>query len=291
MAFGCARRAPNSYRNGWRENRSKLELCVVMPLEIGLGDAFGRGWLAVTRVPLGGCKGSRMRSGNIPLIKASQQASVAQMSGDELAIRLFVGATAISCLALAVTQAGWTNKVLVILLFILAAVLGASAVLFWPQVSSARPGLTETLAKVSESAFGWFGLLTITLLIVFILDLGVRVGWLGSTSSLADRAEFHLRFYGDHRTPTATSTVNIWRWYMLRNSLTTHILATGEQATATIVDIFVTFDNPVKVGTLELRSNDFIVPKHEVKEFNNRFTIIAADDLPAGVLDIVVRND
>jgi hypothetical protein len=46
--------------------------------------------------------------------------------------------------------------------------------------------------------------------------------------------------------------------------------------------LFVTFDNPVRVGTLEV-SADFKLPAYEVKEFNNRFAIIVfGDDLPTG---------
>ena len=42
-------------------------------------------------------------------------------------------------------------------------------------------------------------------------------------------------------------------------------------ATTSITNIFVSFDRPVKAGTLLLSSADYVMPKYEVKEFNNRF--------------------
>ena len=113
-----------------------------------------------------------------------------------------------------------------------------------------------------------------------------QIGWLGSR--LADFAELHLRYYGDGRPPTEVSQVGIWRWYSLRNSMI--VMTPQGTATGSLTNIFISFDKPVRAGTLEVKSVDYIIPKYEVKEFNNRFAIIAIDETPAGILDISVRN-
>jgi hypothetical protein len=64
---------------------------------------------------------------------------------------------------------------------------------------------------------------------------------------------------------------------------------TGKRSEFPVPLLFVTFDNPVRVGTLEV-SADFKLPTYEVKEFNNRFAIIVfGDELPTGTLNIAVR--
>jgi hypothetical protein len=57
-----------------------------------------------------------------------------------------------------------------------------------------------------------------------------------------------------------------------------------------ITNIFISFERPVMVGTLVLSSADYVIPRYEVKEFNNRFAIIAIDQTPPGILDIKVVN-
>ena len=52
-----------------------------------------------------------------------------------------------------------------------------------------------------------------------------------------------------------------------------------------------TFDNPVKMSTLEVSSPDFKMPMYEVKEFTNRYAIITfLDQIPAGTLSIQLRQ-
>jgi hypothetical protein len=62
-----------------------------------------------------------------------------------------------------------------------------------------------------------------------------------------------------------------------------------ERAVTTI--LFITFDVPVKVGTLEVASPDIRIPFHETKEFNNRYAIITfSGNLPTGTLEIRVHQ-
>jgi hypothetical protein len=66
-------------------------------------------------------------------------------------------------------------------------------------------------------------------------------------------------------------------------------IQTGAQTTQTISNLFISFEYPVKVGTLEVSSPDFVMPHFEVKEFNNRFAIITfSNDIPVGTLVISV---
>jgi len=104
---------------------------------------------------------------------------------------------------------------------------------------------------------------------------------------LADTAELRLIIHGDDRTPSRLSAVNIWRWFWLK-----HIVATrdpdGTERRLHITPIlYINFDQPVKVGTLEVEASGFNLPLHEVKEFTNRFAIIFfSENLPAGTLNI-----
>jgi hypothetical protein len=109
--------------------------------------------------------------------------------------------------------------------------------------------------------------------------------WSPSKPAFVDTAKLHLRYYGDGRPPTMVSHLNVWRWYSLRNYFTVHHPQIGYIKTSGI-NIFISFEPHVMIGSVILVSHDFVVPKHEVKEFNSRFAIIAIDEVPAGVLDI-----
>jgi hypothetical protein len=66
---------------------------------------------------------------------------------------------------------------------------------------------------------------------------------------------------------------------------------TGVQHKNTLAMLFVTFDKPVKVGTLQVTSEGFTLPAHEVKEFTNRYAIIVfSAAVPAGKLMVHVSN-
>jgi len=147
------------------------------------------------------------------------------------------------------------------------------------------PSLMEKASGIILSSYWAFAPLVFVLLATAIL-IASQLGWLGSR--LARSAELHLRYYGDERPPTIVSHVDVWRWYSLRNAMA--VMTAQGVMSASITIIFITFDQPVLAGTLEVRSADFVVPKHEVKEFNNRFAIIAINDPPPGVLDILIIN-
>jgi hypothetical protein len=64
----------------------------------------------------------------------------------------------------------------------------------------------------------------------------------------------------------------------------------GQRDTVEIVNLFVSFDPYVNVGTLQVSSPDMALPQFEVKEFNNRFAVIAfSGHIPAGTLNLTVH--
>jgi hypothetical protein len=85
---------------------------------------------------------------------------------------------------------------------------------------------------------------------------------------------------------------NVWRWYYLRTIVVAVEKETGKEERQDVVTtLFVNFDNPVSVGTVEVSSPDMRLPLYEVKEFNNRFAIIMFDgSLPQGTLQIDVHQ-
>ena len=124
---------------------------------------------------------------------------------------------------------------------------------------------------------------------VLLFGIGLGLSISGRRANvLRDNAELRLHMYGDDRQPTRISATNIWRWYSLRNIVMEIDAQTGqyrERAVTTI--LIVSFDVPVRVGTLEVHSPDTRLPRYETKEFNNRFAIITfSDNLSAGTLEI-----
>ena len=96
----------------------------------------------------------------------------------------------------------------------------------------------------------------------------------------------------DARVPREMHHENVYRWYQLKNVLHATDPATGQVHDSTVATtIFVVFETPVLVHTLEVQSPDIRLPAYEVKEFNNRFAIIVfAGEVPMGTLEIVVHT-
>ncbi len=128
-----------------------------------------------------------------------------------------------------------------------------------------------------------------------VLLFGVAIGLFiakrisDKVDELVDSAAIKFHFYGDARTPQRISANNIWRWYYLRNIISLVDASTGATSDTSISNLFVSFEKPVKIGTLHVSSPDIQIPRYEVKEFNNRFAIIVfSGEIPSGTLDLSV---
>jgi hypothetical protein len=92
--------------------------------------------------------------------------------------------------------------------------------------------------------------------------------------ALAERAHLRLHVYGDTRLPDRLATANVWRWYYMHEVLVMMNQDGSKNREILTSKLFISFDQPVSVGTMTVRA-DKPLPHYEVKEFNNRFAIIA----------------
>ncbi|MBU6470443.1 MAG: hypothetical protein KGQ68_07150 [Gammaproteobacteria bacterium] len=131
---------------------------------------------------------------------------------------------------------------------------------------------------------------------VGVLMLGVSLGliWSGRRSkqptlSLVDSALLRLHIFKDHRTPDRLEAKNIFRWYYL-----SHVLSgkstDGKDIEMELPTLFVSFQPEVRITTLKVRSPDIQLPRHEVKEFNQKFAIIVfSEKISEGTLEVSVE--
>jgi hypothetical protein len=107
--------------------------------------------------------------------------------------------------------------------------------------------------------------------------------------ALAERAELRLHIYGDSRLPDRISGTNVWRWFYMHEVLVMLNQDGTKNSEILTSKLFISFDQPVSVGTMTVRS-DKPISHYEVKEFNNRFAIIHfGEPLAECNLDIDVR--
>lgn len=132
-----------------------------------------------------------------------------------------------------------------------------------------------------------------------ILLLGFSVGLLAAGGLRRRRqarptASLRLHMFGDHRAPNRLGQENIFRWYYLQITVE-GVAPQGPQRIATfatLATLFVTFEEDVVIHTINVRSPDMQLPRHEVKEFNQRYAIIVfSDNVAAGTLEVAVSND
>jgi hypothetical protein len=122
--------------------------------------------------------------------------------------------------------------------------------------------------------------------------LSLQTATQAAAKSLAETSLLKLHFYGDERTPTRLTDENVWRWFFLRTIAVSLDKDTWQAFQQNFMaTLFISFDIPVSVGTLEVGSPDMQLPMYEVKEFNNRFAIITfRGGLPQGTLQIEVHR-
>ncbi|QDZ40413.1 hypothetical protein FRE64_10865 [Euhalothece natronophila Z-M001] len=130
---------------------------------------------------------------------------------------------------------------------------------------------------------------------IFMLGASVGLVWSGRSrgtekAAPAERALLRLHIFADNHVPERLADENIFRWYYL-----SHILvmerSDGAQKAVELPTIFVTFEPEVRITTLKVRSPDMRLPRHEVKEFNQKFAIIVFSERPPeGTLEIRVEK-
>lgn len=129
-----------------------------------------------------------------------------------------------------------------------------------------------------------------------VFMLGVSLGLILSggrsaspTPTPVDNALLRLHIYRDYRAPDRLEAKNIFRWYYL-----SHILvgkaADGSDREFEMPTLFITFETEVRITTLKVRSPDMKLPRHEVKEFNQKFAIVVfLEKLGEGTLEVIVE--
>lgn len=133
---------------------------------------------------------------------------------------------------------------------------------------------------------------------VGVLLVGIAAGLMIGTfrdapsGKFLKNADLRLHIFPDDRTPQRLTATNIFRWYWMRQVLVGIKEGTGEEVRRDIFcTLFVSFDTPVYVGTLEISSPDIRLPPHEVKEFNSRYAIIYFHaPMPDGTLYLTVHE-
>ena len=107
------------------------------------------------------------------------------LQGDDLALQLFIGATALWAAGVAVTQGGYTHKLLVRSMFGLSALLFVIAI-FWGKLKEISPGISSEVASFIGPV-AWFTLITFALGTVMVLDYRARMNTSIQRSRLPSR--------------------------------------------------------------------------------------------------------
>jgi hypothetical protein len=95
------------------------------------------------------------------------------LTGDDLSTQYFIAGAAIAILGIGVTQAGWTHRWFVRIMFLLGLALLASAA-FWGQITEQFPKFAKLTNPVGSSSLAWLSLLSVALISVLYLDYRAR---------------------------------------------------------------------------------------------------------------------
>ena len=110
----------------------------------------------------------------------------------------------------------------------------------------------------------------------------------GEHSYRVDRSELRLVIDSEKQIPTTAFYMNVSKWCMLGQDFTRIDKEADRDHGRGPVCLFILFDQPTKDEVLNVTS-DSVLPRYDIKEFNDRFAIIAfAGPIPVGTLEIIV---
>jgi hypothetical protein len=129
---------------------------------------------------------------------------------------------------------------------------------------------------------------------VFMLGISFGLIWAGrrksQTTKQVDNALLRLHVYRDNRVPDSLETINIFRWYYLSHIIMGKSID-GKKIEIELPTLFVTFEPEVRITSLKIRSPDMKLPRHEVKEYNQKYAIVIfSEKLREGTLEIAVES-
>jgi hypothetical protein len=102
--------------------------------------------------------------------------------------------------------------------------------------------------------------------------------------NLFDRSELRLSIAAGDEEPLVLFYMNIFKWLLFRQK---SISMEKETKPKTETILLIAFQQPTNDERLEVKS-DTVLPPHQVKEFNQRFAVIAfSEPIPACVLEII----
>jgi len=103
-----------------------------------------------------------------------------------------------------------------------------------------------------------------------------------------DRSELRLVIANEKQAPTTVFYMNVSKWCLLGQNFTRIDKEPNGDGDHGPVCLFILFDQPTKDEVLNVTS-DSVLPRYDIKEFNDRFAIIAfAGPIPVGTLEIIV---
>ena len=111
-----------------------------------------------------------------------------------------------------------------------------------------------------------------------------------SSKKPAKTAMLRLHVYSDQRVPEVLQSENVFRWYYLRQVIATIAQDGTQTAVFPTTTVFISFEPEVEVSMFRVRSPNLVLPAHEVKDFNQRFAIVAfGGQMAEGTLELAVQ--
>jgi hypothetical protein len=107
------------------------------------------------------------------------------------------------------------------------------------------------------------------------------------SGDLFDLSELRLSIPAGDEEPLVLFYINIFKWHLLRQK--TIGLEKGTEPKTETTILLIAFNQPTSDKRLEMKS-DSVLPPYQIKEFNQRFAIIAfSGPIPECVVDVIAQ--